>query len=165
MKVFFVKLVMGLFVLAFAYSCAAPPPKVEERKKETTVDDANEALKRVAFFGGKNGFNPHEVQINQADFNEWALTSLPTLIEYADKFATQNYILEVQGHADSAVGKVPNQTLSNQRAQNFYNKLVAAKVPKEKLSYVGKAATDPAVPSEPDARKNRRISFKLVPKK
>lgn len=159
------QLIATMVVLGFAYACSSPPPpKVEERKQEMTVDDANEALKRLTYFGGKNGFDPHQVAIKDDEFKEWALTSIPTLIQYVDKFASQNYLLEVKGHADSAVGKAPNQGLSDQRAKNFYDKLVAAKVPKEKLKYSGVAAKEPYVPNEPDARKNRRISFKLVPK-
>lgn len=156
------KILISFLVLFLAYNCAEPQ-KVET-KKEPTVDDANEVLKRLTFFGGPNGYDPHVTSFKDEDFNQWAISSLTTLVQYVDQFGPGNYILEIKGHADSAVGKKPNQWLSEQRAKYFYDKLVKAKIPQDRMKYVGVSANEPMIPSEPDARKNRRISFRLIKK-
>ncbi|MEM7180640.1 MAG: OmpA family protein [Spirochaetota bacterium] len=150
-------------------NCASDPPPVKKTVASAvpTVEEANEALARVTYSGGPSGYEPYTYAVDESQFNSWALTNLPTVIKYVDSFAKtadSKYILEIKGHADSAKGRVSNSTLATRRAKSFYDRLIKAKVPKEKLKYVGASANEPIPGIEADARAQRRVTFRLIPK-
>lgn len=161
----YIKLFLVSLLALFIINCASdPPPKKQVRSAEPTIDEVNQALSRMAYTGGPNGYDPFTTDVNEQAFLTWGATNLPNLIKYVDKFAAKNYILEVKGHADSAQGRVSNSYLAKARAKKFYERLVKGNVPKDKMKYLGASASEPIPGIESDARRNRRITFKLIPK-
>lgn len=164
------KLILFSLFAIFIMNCASDPPRPNTKKSTPalpTVGEANEALARVTYSGGPNGYEPYTYAIDESQFNSWALTNLPTVVKYVDAFAKtadSKYILEIKGHADSARGRVSNSTLATRRAKSFYDRLIKAKVPKEKLKYVGASDKELIPGIESDARAQRRVTFKLIPK-
>ncbi|MEO8734201.1 MAG: OmpA family protein, partial [Flavobacteriales bacterium] len=73
-------------------------------------------------------------------------------------------LLEIDGHTDSAIGPVPNQLLSEQRAQVVVDYLVAHGVSASRLVAKGYGAAQPLVPNDTEAHKalNRRTEIKVL---
>ncbi len=73
-----------------------------------------------------------------------------------------NQSLRVVGFADDTGGEARNQIISRQRAMAVAALLVDRGVARERLSVVGRAATNPIIDGGPDARpRNRRVVFEL----
>lgn len=72
--------------------------------------------------------------------------------------------LEVGGHTDSDVGALPNQELSQARAQVVVNWLVRHGVLPDRLEAMGYGATMPVVPNDSPANKarNRRTEIRVL---
>ena len=70
--------------------------------------------------------------------------------------------MRVVGFADDTGGEARNQIISRQRAMAVAALLVDRGVARERLSVVGRAATNPIIDGGPDARpRNRRVVFEL----
>ncbi len=63
----------------------------------------------------------------------------------------------VEGHTDASGRASYNLRLSAQRAEAVRDWLASQGVARERLSAVGKGATEPALPAQPDAAANRRV--------
>lgn len=63
----------------------------------------------------------------------------------------------VEGHTDASGRASYNLRLSAQRAEAVRDWLAGQGVARERLSAVGKGATEPALPAQPDAAANRRV--------
>ncbi len=72
--------------------------------------------------------------------------------------------IEIDGHTDSAIGPVPNQLLSEQRAQVVVDYLVAHGVNASRLVAKGYGSAQPLMPNDTEAHKalNRRTEIKVL---
>jgi outer membrane protein OmpA-like peptidoglycan-associated protein len=79
----------------------------------------------------------------------------------ADRLA--NFAFAVEGHADPRGSSESNRRLSQARADSVVDYLVHEhKIPRDRLSAVGKGETDLANPAVPTAPENRRVTIKTM---
>lgn len=70
--------------------------------------------------------------------------------------------LVVDGHSDSLGGASLNLALSRQRADEMVNRLVAAKLPRERLTRRAFGDYEPVVGAAEDSAENRRVVLSVV---
>ena len=71
---------------------------------------------------------------------------------------------EIGGHTDNIGKEASNQLLSEQRAQNVYQTLIALNIASEQLTWKGYGKSKPAAPNETEEgrQKNRRVACQIV---
>jgi outer membrane protein OmpA-like peptidoglycan-associated protein len=69
--------------------------------------------------------------------------------------------IEIGGHTDNTGGDEKNRLLSENRAKNVYDYLIAKGVAEDRLTYKGYGSTKPVAPNTtPEGKaKNRRTEF------
>lgn len=91
--------------------------------------------------------------------NELIESERATLQEHSDYLLQHpNYVLVISGHTDNRGPETYNQRLSEQRAQNIADLLVAAGVPESQLRVSGMAGKVPRV-SPDNWQENRRVEL------
>ncbi|MCL2131892.1 MAG: OmpA family protein [Lentimicrobiaceae bacterium] len=101
---------------------------------------------------------------NSYELNEVSMSVLNTLIDFLnDNLSVQ---IEIQGHTDNIGNRSDNMILSDNRAKEVYNYLIANHIEKHRLKYKGFADTKPIADNstETGRAKNRRTVFVIVSK-
>ncbi len=72
--------------------------------------------------------------------------------------------IKIIGHTDNVGNDVDNKKLSEERAKTVYERLIAAKISKNRLAYEGMGETVPLADNDTDEgrRKNRRTEFVII---
>ncbi len=98
---------------------------------------------------------------NRTQFDDAAAQVVRQVI--ADVAKSNPEQILIHGHTDSSGSPNYNMSLSEQRALNVLEALIAGGIPKEILSYFGFGETDPAIHKGANARepKNRRVEIFL----
>jgi OOP family OmpA-OmpF porin len=128
--------------------------KGEKIMQDGTVVDSNvDFIKELLNKGYVNVF----FDVNKAEIQEGSLNS----VNYLKQFMIDNPYMTatIIGYADETGAESRNQTLSNKRAKNVYDMLVAAGVNSSRMTYVG-GGVDASVGK--DARQlARKVIFKI----
>ena len=72
--------------------------------------------------------------------------------------------IKIIGHTDNVGNDSDNQKLSEERAKTVYNRLIAAKISKDRLAYEGRGESVPIADNETaeGRQKNRRTEFVII---
>jgi len=111
--------------------------------------------------GAKVVLPPPQQLLFQFGFNKNELTEIDrvTLQEHSDYLLQHpNYVLVISGHTDNRGPETYNQRLSEQRAQNIADLLIAAGVSESQLRVSGMAGKVPRV-SPDNWQENRRVEL------
>jgi OOP family OmpA-OmpF porin len=104
------------------------------------------------------------------EYDKWDLKpeSYPDLDRLSELLKTiPEFQVEIAGHTDYIGGDDYNHILSEKRARSVVNYLTSKGINRERLKPTGYGKTQPVVSNETDAGRaqNRRVEFKVIPKK
>jgi outer membrane protein OmpA-like peptidoglycan-associated protein len=130
------------------------------------VSAQNKQLEKIPV----TGFAYKSAVIPKQNWDKWATTAAPVVKEVLNKLP-EGYVLQVTGHADGSgpeepVGNKPgNIKISTDRAKAVYNALKAKGIDSPKMTYKGVGSSELLPGVDPRDGANRRVTFKVVPKK
>lgn len=101
---------------------------------------------------------------NKFDIKEESKPELQKLIDFLNQ--NPKIHIEISGHTDNVGNDQLNQTLSENRAKQVYQYLIANGISQDRLSYKGYGKTQPITTNntEEGRSKNRRTEFKITAK-
>lgn len=140
--------------IAAVEAIATPPLVVEEPVVEELTEEEELLFTPLDVY-----FEVNKLSIDRSEeVNNFLSTAKTYLAAHPDKK------LSVTGHSDSDGQDAPNQILSERRAQQVKDLLVADGFSADQLVPDGKGETEPAVPNDsPENKaKNRRVSVRLM---
>ncbi|MDY6935663.1 MAG: OmpA family protein [Spirochaetota bacterium] len=154
-------------ILVWTIGCAS---KKEVVKKDIVdpnvmISNQNEQLTRFPI----GGFGYKSSRLPSQEWRDWAEAAKPIVEDVITKIP-EGYVLQVTGHADASgpeepVGNKPgNIKISNDRARTVFNALQNAGINSSKLTYKGVGSSDLLYTEDPRSPKQRRVTFKVVPK-
>lgn len=104
-------------------------------------------------------------ETNSFELIDKSVSELTKLIEFLNQ--NPGLKIEISGHTDNVGTNEYNLKLSNNRAKSVYNYLIANKINKERLSYIGYGELQPINTNETTEGKadNRRTEIKILSSK
>jgi outer membrane protein OmpA-like peptidoglycan-associated protein/Tol biopolymer transport system component len=101
---------------------------------------------------------------NKFDIKEESKPELQKLIDFLNQ--NPKIHIEISGHTDNVGNDQLNQTLSENRAKQVYQYLIANGISQDRLSYKGYGKTQPITTNDTEEgrSKNRRTEFKITAK-
>ena len=129
---------------------------VIKNKKE--IENKNENLTKVEGYSSENiftlKFNPDSIKILKNE-KEYLDNIIKILMEFPDK----NIL--VIGHDSKNGSEIDQMRLSLKRAESVTNYLIKNGISQERITYMGKGATEPIAPNdtENNKQKNRRVEI------
>lgn len=135
------------------------------REPEPGVPERYHAMEQVTFSPSGKGYGYKFTAVSDADFDAWLVEYRYSLL-YALDIVSDDFALCVVGHSADLRGEPQSaeQTISQERANVFVEKLVAAGIPKDRLRSNGAGSTQPLTRFSPDDRRQSRISFTMCPR-
>jgi hypothetical protein len=134
-----------------------------------TMDQANQALGNLTYSPYGRGWSYKNTDLPAADFNSWTSKFKGQIQQAVDAVGT-GFVLQVTGHTcsigprEATDGKKGNIWYSTERAKGVYDSLVKAGVSSASMTFTG-VADDESLPGiDTKNQKNRRVTFKIVPK-
>jgi len=130
------------------------------------VSAQNKQLEKIPV----TGFAYKSAVVPKQNWDKWATAAAPVVKEVLNKLP-EGYVLQVTGHADGSgpeepVGNKPgNIKISTDRAKAVYNALKAKGIDSPKMTYKGVGSSELLPGVDPRDGANRRVTFKVVPKK
>lgn len=99
---------------------------------------------------------------NKSNLNLLSLNELKLLVEFLGEHPETK--IEIAGHGDNKGSWETNLTLSNKRAQEVYNFLIANKVAANRMFFYGKGSAVPIAPNDTESgrSKNRRVEVFIL---
>ena len=160
--------VMSVFAFAFMVACSSTPDVQQPAGDPNValVNAQNKQLERLPV----TGFAYKSSVVPKQDWDKWAEAAAPVVKEVINKLP-EGYVLQVTGHTDGsgpeeAVGNKPgNIKISTDRAKAVYNALKAKGIDSPKMTYKGVGSSELLPGVDPRDGANRRVTFKVVPKK
>ena len=116
-----------------------------------------------------SGFGYKSSKVSKSKWDRWAKDAAPIVKEILNKIP-KDYVLQVTGHTDASgpeepVGDKPgNIKISGDRAKTVHGALVRAGVNSPNLTHKGIGSADPLSGISSRSGKQRRVTFKVVPK-
>jgi outer membrane protein OmpA-like peptidoglycan-associated protein len=132
-------------------------------ENQSIVKDIDFKLEMIEA-GKSYNINDIHFKTNSYELSEMSQSILNILIDFLNDNSTVQ--IEIQGHTDNIGNRADNLTLSENRAKEVYNYLVANRIEKHRLRYKGYADTKPIADNatETGRAKNRRTVFVIVSK-
>ncbi|RPI95620.1 MAG: OmpA family protein [Spirochaetales bacterium] len=165
MKNFIIIAFIGVF--AFAFACGTTPEvKQEVAPSGSIVNIQNEQLARIPV----GGFDYKSSKVPEQKWDKWATAAAPVVKGVIDKLP-EGYVLQVTGHTDARgpegpVGAKPgNIKISTDRAKAVHNALQAKGITSPKMTYKGVGSSELVPGVDPKDAEQRRVTFKVLPKK
>lgn len=130
------------------------------------VNAQNQQLEKIPV----TGFAYKSAAVPKQDWDKWATMAAPVVKEILNKLP-EGYVLQVTGHTDGSgpeepVGNKPgNIKISTERAKAVYNSLKAKGIDSPNMTYKGVGSSELLPGVDPRDAANRRVTFKVVPKK
>jgi outer membrane protein OmpA-like peptidoglycan-associated protein len=154
-------------VFAFAFACGTTPEvKSDVAPSGSIVNVQNEQLARIPV----DGFDYKSSKVPPQKWDKWATAAAPVVKGVIDKLP-EGYVLQVTGHTDARgpegpVGAKPGNTkISTDRAKAVFDALKAKGVTSPKMTYKGVGSSELLPGVDPKDAQQRRVTFKVVPKK
>lgn len=159
--------IVGLTV--FGTNCAGGQVK-DEATEQTgySMEQARSFLADLTYAPYGKGFEYKVTAVPQEDFQSWLSRYKPQIMEALNAIDT-GFVLQVTGHTDSIgprnaeAKKKGNIYYSTERAKNVHKALQRLGVPMDKMTYRGIADDETLPGTEFKDRRNRRVTFKIVP--
>lgn len=162
--------VVALATAALLGACASDGSSTDRGGVNPTdpVGIANRAMTALAYSPSGTGY-PYKQTAPGSNVDSWVTDAAPQ-INNALSQVGDGYVLQVTGHTctigprTAVGGKKGNVWYSTQRAQEIYNALARAGVPRDKMVVKGVASDQllPGIPS--DDQRQRRVSFQIIEK-
>lgn len=158
-------------LLSFSLFAACESGQVQDDGSQAGgygMEQAQSFLGDLTYAPYGKGFGYKETSVPKSDFEDW-LSRFKPQIEEALNAVGPGFVIQVTGHTDSIGPRFPegskkgNVHYSTERAKSVYNALQNMGIPTDKMSYKG-IADDEVLPGTANKdRKNRRVTFKIVP--
>ncbi len=161
-------LMVTVIAVIFMVACGTSP-EVKQPAGDPNValvSAQNKQLEKIPV----TGFAYKSAVVPKQDWDKWATAAAPVVKEVLNKLP-EGYVLQVTGHADGSgpeepVGNKPgNIKISTDRAKAVYNALKAKGIDSPKMTYKGVGSSELLPGVDPRDGANRRVTFKVVPKK
>ncbi len=160
--------VFTVIVVMFMIACSSAP-EVRQPVSDPNValvNAQNKQLEKIPV----TGFAYKSAAVPKQNWDKWATMAAPVIKDVINKLP-EGYVLQVTGHADGSgpeepVGNKPgNIKISTERAKAVYNALKARGIDSPKMTYKGVGSSELLPGVDPRDAANRRVTFKVVPKK
>lgn len=161
-------LVFAVIMVMVMVACSSTP-EVQQPAGDPNialVNAQNQQLEKIPV----TGFAYKSAVVPKQDWDKWATMAAPVVKEVLNKLP-EGYVLQVTGHTDGSgpeepVGNKPgNIKISTERAKAVYNALKAKGIDSPKMTYKGVGSSELLPGVDPRDAANRRVTFKVVPKK
>ncbi|MBW7857637.1 MAG: OmpA family protein [Leptonema sp. (in: Bacteria)] len=169
----------AMLILAFGFASCSSGQTTEggsdnssnESSSNRSFDMVNMALSQLSYSPNDNkGWDYKATGVPAADFQKWATKNKSTN-ENAQNEIGDGYVLQVTGHTDStgprdrqADGRLGNLYYSKARADSVVAAFRNAGIPVTKIKAAGVADDELLSGLDSKDQKNRRVTFKIVPK-
>jgi len=159
-----VLLLLALAVVV-AIGCASSQPQQAETPSVSTgggmmVSAANEALKPAA--DALDVFPPNASNLSNRNKSLIGSKAVAVIKEVVNKLP-EGHVIQVTGHS-ALVKEAPTDDVSTGRAKAVYDELVRAGIDRNKLTYKGVGTSEMIPGLDGLDPKQRRVTFKVVPK-
>lgn len=156
-----------LFLMIPLLACGSAPEAKKDfgDAKMGLVKVQNDSLAKIPV----EGFDYRSSKVPAQKWDKWAAAAAPVVKGIINNLP-DGYVLQVTGHADgrgpedAAGGKPGNIKISTQRAKAVYDALKGKGITSPKMTYKGVGSADPVSGLDPNDPKQRRVTFKVVPK-
>ncbi len=153
--------------VAFMFACGTEQVKKQDVSDPNVaiVSTSNEQLAKIPV----TGFDYKSSKVPAQKWDLWAKASAPVVKGIIDKLP-EGYVLQVTGHADARGPEEPtgnkpgNIKISTDRAAAVYNALKRQGISSPKMTYKGVGSSELLEGVDPKDPKQRRVSFKVLPK-
>lgn len=159
-------LVLVVAATAFTFACSSAQPTQQSETPQVSsgagmmVSASNEALKPAA--EALDVFQPSSANLTNRNKSLIGSKAVAVIKEVVNKLPA-GYVIQVTGHS-AMVKDAATDDVSTGRARAVYNELVRAGVNRDKLTYKGIATSEMLPGLDGLDAKQRRVSFKVVPK-
>ncbi len=159
-------LLLLAFAVMFAVSCASQQPAQQAETPSVSggvgmmVSASNEALKPAA--DALEVFPPSSSNLSSRNKSLIGSKAVAVIKEVVNKIP-EGYVIQVTGHS-ALVKEAPTDDVSTGRAKAVYDELIRAGIDRNKLTYKGVGTSELIPGLDGLAPKQRRVSFKVVPK-
>ena len=162
--------ILFISIITIIMACGGAQKK-EDPNVTTNVDwnawvtKSNDQLSKYPV----GGFSYKSSKVSTSRWDRWAKDAAPIVKEILNKLP-KDYVLQVTGHTDSSgpeepVGDKPgNIKISSDRAKTVYNALKRAGIESPNLTFKGIGSAEPIPGISSRSGKQRRVTFKVVPK-
>jgi len=154
-------------VTAFAIGCSSAQPTQQQSETPTVssgagmmVSASNEALKPAA--EALDVFPPSSANLSGRNKSLIGSKAVAVIKEVVNKLP-EGYVIQVTGHS-ALVKDAATDEVSTNRAKGVYNELVRAGIDRNKLTYKGVSTSELIPGLDGLDPKQRRVTFKVVPK-
>lgn len=161
-----VLLVLTALTVSLFVACSTTEVQNVGDPNIAVVNGMNQQLDRLPV----TGFAYKSAVVPKQSWDKWAEVAAPVVKEILNKLP-EGYVLQVTGHTDGSgpeepVGNKPgNIKISTERAKAVYNALKAKGIDSPKMTYKGVGSSELLPGVDPRDAANRRVTFKVVPKK
>ncbi len=158
-------LLLTVAVIA-AISCASQQPAQQAETPSVSggvgmmVSASNEALKPAA--DALEVFPPSSANLSNRNKSLIGSKAVAVIKEVVNK-VPEGYVIQVTGHS-ALVKEAPTDDVSTGRAKAVYDELIRAGIDRNKLTYKGVGTSELIPGLDGLDPKQRRVSFKVVPK-
>lgn len=159
-------LMLFALALAFTFACASGQQTQQSETPQVSsgagmmVSASNEALKPAA--EALDVFPPSSANLSNRNRGLIGSKAVAVIKEVVNKLPA-GYVIQVTGHS-AMVKDAATDDVSTDRAKGVYNELVRAGVDRNKLTYKGVATSEMLPGLDGLDPKQRRVTFKVVPK-
>ncbi len=160
-----------LLVTGMIFAIACSSGEVKDSSSEQSgynMEQARSLFAEMTYAPHGQGFDYKVTSVDTEDFKQWLGAYQAKIVEALGKIG-DGYVIQVTGHTDT-IGprekegnKLGNVYYSTERAKNVLNTLKELGVPVEKMTYKGIADDEVLPNTEHRDKRNRRVTFKLVP--
>ena len=162
------KVLVVLFVAAAAFTFACSSSQTTQQAETPQVSSGagmmvsatNEALKPAA--DALDVFQPSSAALTNRNKSLISSKAVAVIKEVVNK-VPEGYVIQVTGHS-AMVKDAATDDVSTNRAKAVYNELLRAGIDRNKLTYKGIATSEMLPGLDGLDPKQRRVSFKVVPK-
>jgi len=162
------KVLVVLFVAAAAFTFACSSSQTTQQAETPQVSSGagmmvsatNEALKPAA--DALDVFQPSSAALTSRNRSLISSKAVAVIKEVVNK-VPEGYVIQVTGHS-AMVKDAATDDVSTNRAKAVYNELLRAGIDRNKLTYKGIATSEMLPGLDGLDPKQRRVSFKVVPK-